>query len=239
MTELTNKSRQGADAGQIWALLLVFAVVSLIWNTPFIAPLKILVVFFHELSHGLAALISGGNFNRIEINAWEGGLTYTYGGNRFLIASAGYIGSMLWGGALILSARYVRRLRSVTMMLGVMILATGLLFVRPFFSFGLLFCLLSGAALIFMARRLSEGWQNFLLKLIGITSCLYAVLDIKSDVLDRPHLHSDAVTMQQLTLIPSILWGILWIAISLVCTWYFLRLAIRCKSTDNPPEGVT
>lgn len=232
-----QKEQPQSDAGQIWILLAIFVLILLLWNTILLVPLKILVVFFHELSHGIAALLTGGSFSRIEINALEGGLTYTQGGNRFLIASAGYIGSMLWGAWLILSARYVRRKQIVTFLLGLLILLTGLIFVRPFFSFGLLFCLMSSALLLYLAGRLTSSAHDVLLKVIGITSCLYAVLDIKSDVLDRPYMHSDAVTLQQLTYIPSIIWGLLWIAISLVCTWYCLRLATRAGKPSSSSSG--
>ena len=38
-----------------WQLLALTALVIALWDTPAILPLKILVVFLHELSHGLAA----------------------------------------------------------------------------------------------------------------------------------------------------------------------------------------
>src|SRR5690606_11745044 len=145
---------------------------------------KILVVFFHELSHGLAAIFTGGRIHGIELNARQGGLTYTSGGIALLITSAGYIGSMLWGGLLILGARYIRRRQVVTLLLGLILLGAGLLYVRPVLSVGFIFCLLCGIGLIALAIKAEDGWHDFLLKLIGVTSCLYAVLDIKSDVLD-------------------------------------------------------
>ncbi|MEZ5338294.1 MAG: M50 family metallopeptidase [bacterium] len=215
------------DLNEVWGLLLVFVIVLLLWNTVFIAPLKILVVFFHELSHALAALMTGGQVHGIELNIRQGGLTYTSGGNLFLITSAGYLGSMLWGAMLILAARFVKRRQNVTFALGLLLLFTGIIFMRPVFGFGFIFCLLTGFLLLFLASRAHADWHDFILKLLGITSCLYAVLDIKSDVLDRPHMHSDAVALQQLTLIPSVLWGLIWIALSLICTWWCLKLATR------------
>ena len=57
-------------------------------HLPYLGPLldaglKILVVFFHELSHGLAAIGSGGEIDHIEVVAREGGVCYTRGGSRF------------------------------------------------------------------------------------------------------------------------------------------------------------
>lgn len=231
----TRRGTYRADSRQVWALLAVFIIVLLLWNTIFIAPLKILVVFFHELSHGLAAIFSGGRIHGIELNARQGGLTITSGGNALLITSAGYIGSMLWGGLLILSSRFIRRRQLVTFLLGLLLVGSGLFFVRPVISFGFIFCMLTGALLLYLSSKAADGWQDFLLKLIGVTSCMYAVLDIKSDVLDRPHMHSDAVAMQQQTFIPSIIWGIIWIAMAIACTWYCLRIAVRHDGRSTDP----
>ncbi|MFT6271318.1 MAG: hypothetical protein ACJA0F_000150, partial [Dinoroseobacter sp.] len=37
-----------------WQLILITIAVFALWSTPLALPLKILVVFLHELSHGLA-----------------------------------------------------------------------------------------------------------------------------------------------------------------------------------------
>lgn len=66
-----------------------------------------------------------------------------------------------------------------------------------------------------------------LLRLIGLTSLLYAPLDIISDTLLRPNLHSDARALAELTFIPGVVWGALWCAASLVLAWWFLRQAAR------------
>ena len=58
-----------------------------------------------------------------------------------------------------------------------------------------------------------------------MTSCLYAILDIKSDVLDRSHLRSDARMLSEVTGIPTEVWGGLWILIAIGLTLWFLYLA--------------
>ena len=42
------------------------------------------------------------------------------------------------------------------------------------------------------------------------------MLDIKSDILDRPELRSDARMLAELTGVPTLVWGGLWIAIALL-----------------------
>ncbi|MDA8747930.1 M50 family metallopeptidase, partial [Litoreibacter sp.] len=80
-----------------WHLLVTLAVIFALWTTSVVLPLKILVVYLHELSHGLAALATGGEIERINVSAQIGGFTMTRGGNRFAILSAGYLGSLLFG----------------------------------------------------------------------------------------------------------------------------------------------
>ena len=42
-----------------------FGVLWFLWNTPFVYPLKIIVVLLHEISHGLVAVMTGGGAHGI------------------------------------------------------------------------------------------------------------------------------------------------------------------------------
>lgn len=79
---------------QIIGLTLLIAA---LWNTPVATPLKLLVVFLHEISHGIAAILTGGKIVSMTLSAQQGGQAVTLGGNGFVILSAGYIGSLLLG----------------------------------------------------------------------------------------------------------------------------------------------
>lgn len=202
---------------------LYFAAIWVLWETPVVYPVKVFVVFLHEISHAVAALATGGSVQRIELSPRLGGACYCPGGNAFLTLSAGYLGSLAWG-ALILEAgqRAGGRAFRVVQGLGAGVLILTLLFVRG--TFGLLFGLLFGSGLLLAAPRLSGEANRVLLTFLGLTSALYAILDIKADVLDRPHLPSDAYMLAQLTGVPTVVWGILWIAIAVaVSAWLFVR----------------
>jgi hypothetical protein len=71
------------------------------------------------------------------------------------------------------------------------------------------------------------GLNRGLLLVLGLTSSLYAILDIKSDILDRPELQSDAFMLAEYTGIPTAFWGFLWIAIALAVTVMLFRWAYR------------
>jgi hypothetical protein len=198
-----------------------FSLLWLFWDTPVAYPLKIFVVLLHELSHAVMAWVTGGSVRYIELDPREGGATLTEGGMPFLTLSAGYLGSLLWGVALVRAALWKKvRAWSVTAVIGTMVLVLTALFVRN--RFGIVFGIFFGLAMLGAARRLSELWNRRLVLVLGMTSCLYAVLDIQSDVLDRPSAPSDAAMLAQLTGVPTVVWGLLWITIALiVCVQLF------------------
>ena len=216
MTAVTKK-RLGFVAG----FALYFGVIWFLWETPVVYPLKIFVVLLHEMSHALALLATGGRVESITLDPLQGGLTLGMGGSPFLTLSAGYLGSLLWGAAMVSAARS-RRLKSelVVGLIGGIVLGLTILYVRGLFGMGFGFAF--GAALIMASTRLSAVLNKGLLTVLGLTSCLYAVLDIKSDILDRPELQSDAAMLAELTGIPTVVYGVTWIALALfVCAMLF------------------
>jgi hypothetical protein len=203
-----------------------FGALWFLWDTPVVYPLKIFVVLLHEVSHAIAAVATGGSIQRIVLDPYQGGATYTVGGNAFLTLSAGYLGSLGWG-ALMLEAARARRIRSdlVVGLIGGLVVALTALFVRS--GFGIGFGVLFGMAMIASSRKLSIALNRGLLLTLGMTSSLYAILDIKSDVLDRPKLESDAFMLGKLTGVPTVVWGVIWIGLALFVTWVMFRRAYR------------
>ena len=203
-----------------------FSLLWTFWYTPLVYPLKIFVVLLHELSHALAIWATGGSVDRIVLDPRQGGATWGTGGNAFVALSAGYLGSLLWGTALVAAARWKKvPAGTVTGVSGMLVLALTALYVRN--DFGIVFGALFGLALLVCARYLSGLWNRRLVLVLGMTSCLYAVLDIKSDVLDRPNLPSDAAMLAEATGIPTVFWGMLWIGVALVVCTRLLRWAWR------------
>jgi hypothetical protein len=195
------------------------------WDSALVYPLRIFVVFLHEISHGLAAVLTGGRIVAIGLTFDEGGVCVTEGGSRFLILNAGYLGSLFWGALfLVLSAR-TRASRETLGFVGVFVLAVTLLYVRS--PFGFVYGLLAGTALVLASAKLPRDLVDDLLQTIGVVSCLYAVWDIGSDVVSRDVPGSDASALGLLTGIPGVLWGIAWIAVSILVVLLALRLVAR------------
>jgi hypothetical protein len=198
-----------------------FALLWALWETVAVYPLKIFVVLLHELSHAIAVWVTGGIVERITLDPRQGGVTFASGGSAFLALSAGYLGSLLWGCLLVVVA-HLKRVHAgwVIAATGALVLELTLLYLSG--PFALAFGVLFGATLLAAGWKLPELWNRRLVLVLGMTSCLYAVLDIKSDVLDRPTLPSDAAMLAELTGWPTLLWGLLWIALAVgVCALLF------------------
>jgi len=94
------------DKRQIIYLVLFITVALVFWNTVFIYPVKLFVVMLHEMSHGLMAVIFGGEIIEIQINQQIGGyckykMPPSFWGS-FMTGSAGYLGSLFWGSLILL-----------------------------------------------------------------------------------------------------------------------------------------
>lgn len=223
------------------ALLLIFIAIGFLWNTLFVYPLKIFVVFMHEVSHGLAAIATGGRILEIQINPQQGGHALTQGGSRFWTLTAGYLGSLLWGGVILLLAARTRFDKAISILIGFGMVAISIGFGESTFTY--LFGIGFGVVLIAIGFYLPEVVNDWVLRIIGVTSCLYAILDIKSDVLDRSNLRSDARMLSEVTGIATEIWGTLWILIAIALTIWFLYLSgktstVQQTSTEeNTEEG--
>ena len=204
------------------ALPLAVALAALaLWNTFVVYPFRVFVVFLHEISHGIAALLTGGRILAIGLTFNEGGVCVTDGGDRFLILNAGYLGSLFWGVLLLLLGARRGRARGLVSLVGAFTLVVTVAYVRTFF--GIVYGLATGAALLHVASKLSARVSEVLLAAIGVVSCLYAVWDVASDVLLRESAGSDASALALITPFPAVLWGLAWVAVSIAALALTLR----------------
>src|SRR5437588_3747956 len=90
------------DTRFVGMLLLCVALALLFWSTPLLLPFRLFVTMVHETSHALVGAVTGGQVFGIEISLDGSGVTLVRGGNLFLTASAGYVGSGLFGAGLLL-----------------------------------------------------------------------------------------------------------------------------------------
>jgi len=197
----------------------MFILCLLAWRHPLLLPLRMFVVALHEAGHAVTAILTGGTVLSISVGANEGGRTVTEGGSRFLILNGGYLGSLLMGMALLASTRTPSRGRLVAGMLGMAMLGMGVAWV-PFISLGFLLILTVSLGLGYLAWKGPSAGASAAVRVLGVFSVLYALFDIRDDVLlAQGEGMSDAAMLAQVTGLPALLWGVAWLAMGMGLLW--------------------
>ena len=219
-----------------WQLIAITLLVFVLWSTPVVLPLKLLVVFFHELSPGAAAILTGGTIESLSVNFRQGGEAWTRGGSRFLILSAGYLGSLLIGVGLLMAALRTQKDRAIVAGLGIMLFCVLVLYVRD--VAGAVICAGTGAAMLAAARFLREQICDLLLRVIGLSSLIYVPYDIFDDTLRRSSLQSDARMLAEEFGGTTMMWGALWLVISAGVIVWCLRQGLGRSSNLSFKNGI-
>ena len=185
--------------------LLITAII--ISRLPLISiPFNWLESFFHEISHGFAAIVSGGSIVKIELFTNGAGLCTTLGGNRFLISFMGYAGAILWGMTIYkVSFSRQKAVKIIALTLMILLGVSILLWVRDILT---LLIVSSLIGLFYLKWKLSNQYVIVLLQLTGILVLLNAVLS-PLHLLDGRHI-GDGAALASLTGIPEIFWVIAW-----------------------------
>uniref|UniRef100_A0AAN0NK27 M50 family metallopeptidase n=1 Tax=Yoonia rhodophyticola TaxID=3137370 RepID=A0AAN0NK27_9RHOB len=103
-----------------------------------------------------------------------------------------------------------------------------LLYVRE--AFALTFGLATGLGMLAMARFLGHGPNDLLLRVVGLTSMIYVPYDIFSDTIARGALRSDARMLAEEFGGTTMMWGGIWLIISLAAIAWCLRYGLGRQS---------
>lgn len=118
--------------------LAVAALITVIlWQMPFggllLYPFTILATWFHEMGHGLTAMLLGGSFKQLLIYPNGSGIavhTSSGGLGEALVAAGGLLGPPIAGALFILTGRSPHHSRLVIGLLGMALLVSTLIWVR-------------------------------------------------------------------------------------------------------------
>lgn len=190
---------------QFW-LFIIAAVVLL--QIPIISlPFKWLESYFHEISHGLSAIISGGSIVQIELFPNGAGLCTTRGGSVLLISFMGYAGAILWGMLIYSIASINQKIAKVfSLLIMLLILFTLVFWVRDVLTFMIVLVLLG--LFVLKIKLPNIGHLQKLLKLIGMMVLLNSLLS-PTYLLDGRSI-GDGARLAEITLVPELIWVIIW-----------------------------
>ncbi|WP_107845082.1 M50 family metallopeptidase [Litoreibacter ponti] len=218
-----------------WQVLALTTLIFALWQTPVMVPLKIVVVLLHELSHGAAAILTGGTIEQISVSPQQGGFARTRGGSGFFISTAGYLGSLVLGVGLLIAALKSTADRVVMMAVGAIFVLVAALYMRDLFAFG--FTAGMGAVLLASGFFLPHQFCDLGLRVIGLTSMIYVPYDIFDDTIRRASLRSDARILAEEVGGSTILWGVIWLLISGVVIFVALRSLLGRDSNVHFTSG--
>nr|BAL56093.1 hypothetical conserved protein [uncultured Acidobacteriota bacterium] len=204
------------------ALLWASGATLLLWFAPYaeviVYPVRLFVTLVHESAHALAAVMTGGSVAYIQIHPDGSGVTATRGGLVPLISSAGYVGTVLYGSALLLWCRDPRRAKTALGVTALGVTTVTLAFIRPVIGFGFAAGVIASALFGILFWVTSARAAQCLVGFLAVQSCLNALFDLKAlfALSIAGETHTDARAMQELTRVPALVWALLWSGVSLV-----------------------
>ncbi|MBL4910707.1 MAG: M50 family metallopeptidase [Alteromonadaceae bacterium] len=201
---------------QFWLFLLAAVVLRQI---PFISiPFNWLETYFHEISHGIAALLSGGRIIKIELFANGAGLCTTQGGNRFFVSFSGYAGAIVWGTMIYISAKSHQRIAQIlSTFIIILLFITLALWARDLLT--IFICIVLLALFLLSLKTKNLKTLQLLLQLFGMVVLLNSIYS-PFYLLDGRAI-GDGASLANLTLLPEFVWVIIWSSLGLA-TLYFL-----------------
>lgn len=228
--------RLSQDARPQATLLLTATVISIVlWFIPYAElltfPFRLFVTFIHEGGHAIAALLTGNSVASLSVATNASGETYTSQGgtlSQIVVASAGYLASIVYGATLLVLIRRSVAARIVLVASALIVLTLTVVFglFNPLFSgvgwSGIPFTLVSGTVigfgLVLLAKFAKARVATFAVSFLAVQCILNALLDLKTVFfLSSPFataVPTDAVNMANATGIPALFWAVSWIVIS-------------------------
>ena len=199
-------------------------------------PFTVLGTWFHEMGHGLAALVLGGNFHQLVINSngsgyaqWSGDLFLGNVG-KAIVAAFGPIGPTIAGSIFIISSKDEKWTKWALIVLAVLLLISGFYWVRSWF--GTPVVLFFGLLSAFVVYQGSSKFQKYTVLFLGVQACLSVYLSI--DYLFMPLANvtgedqlSDTNVISTFLFLPHWFWGGLIIFISVIAIWKSLKYALK------------
>ena len=210
-------------------IILVIIASFIFWNSLVLFPVKLIAVVFHEMTHVITALITGGAVEAVTISPDLGGVTTVKNANEIPILAAGYPGSMILGIILYLSLKKDRLTPYLMGFLSLLYTLFPLFFIKNQFGiFSSIGIALFFGALIFLKQK---TLLSITLKVLSLLCISYVINDVIYDTFLTSSLYSDAVRLEQLTGMNDYLWGSIWILLAAAALtmiiWNMFRLRKR------------
>jgi hypothetical protein len=231
-TQRIGQTPQASGGVNVGAVLLVALVLSfLLWLVPgaslILLPIHPYLTFVHEGWHALIAVATGGHVSDVHIFGIDGGgVTGISGGATLLVASAGYVGSAVTGATYLALLPRPHALRMAAWLQYFWLAVVAVLWDHDVNAW--LYLLFFGAILAILATRLPERWFAIAMGFLALQLNLAVLGDLRTLVVLSAfsRTHSDALLAASISHIPSLIWALVWTAISGLLLLWSLRYAL-------------
>lgn len=247
--------QRGSQAEQVGRLVLaavlVVALPSLPLGNYLVYPFSILTTWFHEMGHGLTAILMGQEFEQLMIFPDGSGVAQSLVQNDIspfasaAIAAGGPLGPTLVGAALILASAHERLWRPALWAMSIAIFASVILYVRSTVGYAVLPLVAVGLGLA--AWKAPAGATRFLLQFLGLLGALSMLRDFnylftEQAVIEGRTMLSDTGQIEAALVLPHWVWATLILMISAAIILASLKYALsdkrRISTTPKPPGNV-
>lgn len=226
----------------IKALALAASALFVLPHIPFgnfvLYPFMILTTWFHEMGHGVTALMVGFEFERLVLFPDGSGFAETYrpsdapGLSHALVAAGGPIGPAIVGSLLILASAKPSLWRPALYTLGAAIVLSTLLYVRSMLGWLILPAIALGVIVI--AAKGAPWLERFTLQFLGLTASLsmfqqWDYLLMERAVIGGQEILSDTGAIEEQLLLPHWIWAVGIIAIAALMIGSSLAYALSEK----------
>ncbi|MGY6550584.1 MAG: M50 family metallopeptidase [Erythrobacter sp.] len=237
--------RPGSQTEQVGRLALAAMLVWLLPALPFgnyvVYPFLILTTWFHEMGHGMAALATGQDFQRLVIFPNGSGFAESAIAAdagiwvRVAIAAGGPLGPMVVGALLIMASAHERLWRpSLWLMAGAIVVSVALYVRSPV---GIIVLPLVAGLLGLTAWRARPALMRFVLQFIGVLGAMSMLRDFNylftaEAVINGQQILSDTGQIALLTGLPHWLWA----AAILLLSGLMLAGALKYALAERRPR---
>lgn len=218
---MSSNTQSTASFWQKYQLYFLLIAAILIRQIPLVSiPLNWLETYFHEISHGIAALLTGGSIIKIELFPNGSGLCTTQGGINFLITFCGYAGATFWGWLLFkLAKSHQRSAQVISGLMIALLLASIVLWARDLLTIIILSSLAVMFVFIIKMRRLK--YLQLLMKFFGLSVLLNSLFS-PTYLFDGRNL-GDGAALSSMTMIPEVIWVVIWCALALAALYSLIK----------------
>jgi hypothetical protein len=222
-----------------------------LWNIPggglILYPFTLLGTWFHEMAHGIAAILMGGSFKELVIFPDGSGyaqFSYTslfLGGiGKSIVAAAGPIGPSIAGAAFVMASVNKKTTEWVLYLFSLLLIISALIWVRPIISWGFLIVLIFAVVATLVSLKANERFKTLTLQFLAVQAFISVYQSIgylfsTGATVDGSPNMSDTQVIADNLFLPYWFWGASILAINIwmiyiSLKYYFNKVKVRSES---------